>query len=313
MDLITYALLNKKKASLINGKVPASQLPSYVDEVLEFAGRDNFPTEGNKKKIYVDTTTGSSYRWSGTTYFTIDNSSYTKEEIDNRFKAIENQLNQKADLDDINGLLTNTKSNIGIVSLRDMNPVIRPLKVITAPNAIIQKYGRNLLPSDYQFTTTTINGTATDDIQYPFKSGLFPAAGKYAISGAPKDHASETTYYLYVTDGEDFLTQGSSDILLECQKNAKYTIGIGIKKGYTVNNLVFKPQLEHGQRVSEYQQYKEPVTHQADATGNIVSINSENDIITLLSPDSNNITVSYYRDLNKAISDLQYYLSFETL
>ena len=45
-----------------------------------------------------------------------------------------------------------------------------------------------------------------DDIQYPFKSGLFPAAGKYAISGAPKDHASETTYYLYVTDGEDFLT-----------------------------------------------------------------------------------------------------------
>lgn len=53
--------------------------------------------------------------------------------------------------------------------------------------------------------------------------------------------------------------------------------------------------------------------HQADATGNIVSINSENDIITLVSPDSNNITVSYCRDLNKAISDLQYYLSFETL
>ena len=44
MDLITYALLNKKKASLVNGKVPASQLPSYVDEVLEFAGRNSFPT-----------------------------------------------------------------------------------------------------------------------------------------------------------------------------------------------------------------------------------------------------------------------------
>ena len=114
MDLITYALLNKKKASLVNGKVPASQLPSYVDEVLEFAGRDSFPAEGDKSKIYVDTTTGSSYRWGGTTYFTIDNSSYTKEEIDNKFKAIENQLNQKADLDEINGLLTNTKSNIGI-------------------------------------------------------------------------------------------------------------------------------------------------------------------------------------------------------
>ena len=49
------ALLNKKKASLVNGKVPASQLPSYVDEVLEFAGRDSFPAEGDKSKIYVDT------------------------------------------------------------------------------------------------------------------------------------------------------------------------------------------------------------------------------------------------------------------
>ena len=100
---------------------------------------------------------------------------------------------------------------------------------------------------------------------------------------------------------------------LSLRKGNSYGKSIGIKKGYTVNNLVFKPQIEHGQRVSEYQQYKEPVTHQADATGNIVSINSENDIITLISPDSNNITVSYYRDLNKAISDLQYYLSFETL
>jgi hypothetical protein len=33
-----------KKADLINGLIPSSQLPSYVDDVLEYATRAQFPT-----------------------------------------------------------------------------------------------------------------------------------------------------------------------------------------------------------------------------------------------------------------------------
>ena len=51
-----------------NGKVLASQLPSYVDDVLEFASVSNFPAEGDSGIIYVDTATNISYRWSGSTY-----------------------------------------------------------------------------------------------------------------------------------------------------------------------------------------------------------------------------------------------------
>lgn len=54
-----------------NGKVPSSQLPSYVDDVLEYSSKSVFPTTGESGKIYIDTTTNLSYRWGGTTYVEI--------------------------------------------------------------------------------------------------------------------------------------------------------------------------------------------------------------------------------------------------
>lgn len=61
----------KEKADLVNGKVPAEQLPSYVDDVLEFNDLSDFPEEGEVGKIYVALDTGFTYRWSGTTYIQI--------------------------------------------------------------------------------------------------------------------------------------------------------------------------------------------------------------------------------------------------
>lgn len=54
-----------------NGKVPSSQLPSYVDDVLEYSSKSVFPTTGESGKIYIDTTTNLSYRWGGTAYVEI--------------------------------------------------------------------------------------------------------------------------------------------------------------------------------------------------------------------------------------------------
>ena len=54
-----------------NGKVPSSQLPSYVDDVLEYTAKANFPSTGETGKIYVDTTTNLTYRWSGSAYVEI--------------------------------------------------------------------------------------------------------------------------------------------------------------------------------------------------------------------------------------------------
>lgn len=59
------------KADLVDGKVPADQLPSFVDDVVEYAAVSNFPATGESGKIYVATGTNKSYRWSGTTYVEI--------------------------------------------------------------------------------------------------------------------------------------------------------------------------------------------------------------------------------------------------
>ncbi|WP_294213005.1 hypothetical protein [uncultured Chryseobacterium sp.] len=62
-----------KKADLVDGKVPASQLPSYVDDVLEFGSYAELPQSGEKGKIYITTGDNKQYRWSGNSYVGIDN------------------------------------------------------------------------------------------------------------------------------------------------------------------------------------------------------------------------------------------------
>lgn len=53
------------------GKVPAAQLPSYVDDVLEYADLSSFPATGESGKIYVAQDTNKTYRWSGSGYVVI--------------------------------------------------------------------------------------------------------------------------------------------------------------------------------------------------------------------------------------------------
>jgi len=69
------------KADLVDGKVPASELPSYVDDTVEgyyYEGTFYEDSEhttaitGERGKIYVDLTTNKSYRWTGAIYTRVD-------------------------------------------------------------------------------------------------------------------------------------------------------------------------------------------------------------------------------------------------
>ena len=53
------------------GKVPASQLPSYVDDVIEATNFAALPATGESGKIYVTIDDNKSYRWSGSSYIEI--------------------------------------------------------------------------------------------------------------------------------------------------------------------------------------------------------------------------------------------------
>lgn len=67
------------KADLVDGVIPAAQLPSFVDDVLNgtyiddetFNDENDDPYPPEDGKIYVDTTSNKTYRWSGSIYVEI--------------------------------------------------------------------------------------------------------------------------------------------------------------------------------------------------------------------------------------------------
>jgi hypothetical protein len=70
------AALDAKQASgtyatLVGGTVPSSQLPSYVDDVVEVAAFASLPTTGDSGKLYVAVDTKKLWRWSGSGYVEI--------------------------------------------------------------------------------------------------------------------------------------------------------------------------------------------------------------------------------------------------
>jgi hypothetical protein len=67
----TYTTDMALKADLVAGKVPAAQLPAYVDDVLEFANLAAFPATGETGKIYVALDSNLTYRWGGSSYIEI--------------------------------------------------------------------------------------------------------------------------------------------------------------------------------------------------------------------------------------------------
>lgn len=63
------------------GKVPTAQLPSYVDDVLEYANLAGFPATGETAKIYVAIDTNKAYRWTGSVYVEISSSPGTTDSV----------------------------------------------------------------------------------------------------------------------------------------------------------------------------------------------------------------------------------------
>ena len=71
-DLAEFNTKLGTKADLVNGFVPDVQLPSYVDDVLEFPTLADFPAIGDAGKMYVALDTNKTYRWGGTVYVSLD-------------------------------------------------------------------------------------------------------------------------------------------------------------------------------------------------------------------------------------------------
>lgn len=109
-----------------SGKVPSTQLPSYVDDVLEFTQLDQLPKPGESGKIYVVTSTNLQYRWSGSDYVEISKSLALGETSSTAYPGDKG----KATTDVVNSLSDNLVNDV-LVSQSDKNSVSLTIKSIT--------------------------------------------------------------------------------------------------------------------------------------------------------------------------------------
>lgn len=150
-----------------NGKIPASQLPSYVDDVMEYASFSGFPLTGETDKIYVALDTGFTYRWSGSQYVRLNTYDPATEN--------ESGLMSAADKRKLDGVAEGATANDGTITGVKMNGnvvgssgVVDLGTVLQAHQDISGKADKSATVSDISYNgtgkklTKTINGSTTD-------------------------------------------------------------------------------------------------------------------------------------------------------
>lgn len=113
-----------------SGVIPSTQLPSYVDDVIEVAAFSNLPSKGESGKIYIVTSTNIQYRWSGTAYVEISKSIALGETSSTAYPGDKG----KATTDVVNSL-SDTLVNDVLVAQSNQNSVSLTIKSITKTTA----------------------------------------------------------------------------------------------------------------------------------------------------------------------------------
>ena len=167
-----------------NGKVPTSQLPSYVDDVIEgtyvsstsFKNTSGTVITGETGKIYVDTTTNKTYRWSGSAYVEISASLALGETNSTAYAGDKGATNASNITKIINGTTTVGKATQATkVGVDTIGGTTTPIYLDAGiPKALGYTIAKSV-PSDAKFTdtdtgatsvTTTGNGNAVTTASY---------------------------------------------------------------------------------------------------------------------------------------------------
>ena len=160
-----------------NGKVPSSQLPSYVDDVLEYNDKSTFPATGETGKIYVDTSTNKTYRWSGTAYVEIS-ASLALGETSSTAYAGDKGLKLERGL----GTLEQTVSGVQS-AVSDINNTITSIKdyeFLYAKNTTKPVFNTAATSGSINFPTVEFNGPGVDSIQVTIPTFTNSTAGLVA-------------------------------------------------------------------------------------------------------------------------------------
>ena len=131
------------KADLVDGKVPAAQLPAYVDDVLEYEDAEHFPATGESGKIYIAQDTNKTYRWGGTGYVEISESLALGETSSTAYRGDRGKTayDISQTVGDVANLNTTEKSSV-VGAVNEVNGKIEYVQYSTLPTASIDNLGK---------------------------------------------------------------------------------------------------------------------------------------------------------------------------
>lgn len=204
---------NKPNVPILDqsGQIPASYLPSYVDDILEYPTFADLPQPGEPGKIYVTIDNDLAYRWSGNTYVEIS-------------KSIVTGVKGNAETNYRIGNINLTAANIGLGNVVNIDQS-KAIKSITR--------------SGTTFTYTCLDGTTGTFTQQDTIYTL-PAATAAALGGIKVG---------YTTSGKNYKVQldSSNNAYVNVpwtDNNTTYSAGTGlqltntafsVKLGYTTS------------------------------------------------------------------------------
>ncbi len=182
------------------GKVANAQLPSYVDDVVEYANFAGFPATGETGKIYVAIDTGDVYRWGGSSYVQI-NDAVTSADQATKLATARNIA--------LTGPITGTASFDGTAAAN----ISTTLDISNKTTSDLSE-GSNLYYTDARARSSV---SATGSIAYNNGTGVF------SFTQGNTDTISEGSTNLYYTDARvqtvidsnsaAFITASSTDTL----------------------------------------------------------------------------------------------------
>ena len=197
---------------LVSGVIPATQLPAYVDDVLEFPALANFPATGEAGKIYIDASTGKTYRWNGTGYTEISASAGVT-------------------VQDEGSVLTTAATSLNFVGAGIQATSSGGAVTVTVPSATTTQSGTTELATDAETisgisTTTAVTPSglkaAIDNLSLPADTYVFAGSGR--PTGTPVNNGGSS--YAKNAEGEMFLYNGTEWVL----------IGNGVFKEFTTHH-----------------------------------------------------------------------------
>ena len=151
-----------------DGKIFSSQLPSYVDDILEYTNLAAFPTTGEVGKIYVALDTNKTYRWAGSVYVYITSG------------AVDSVAGKT-------GVVTLVKDDVGLSNVDNTSDLSKPIS--TAQQSALDLKANLASPvlTGTPSAPTAAVGTSTTQIA----TTAFVNA-EIANDAAPKSHVGST-------------------------------------------------------------------------------------------------------------------------